>query len=92
MNFIISYFNPNDDIARNAYVIQSLLVLCDCLIKQNEIDKVEKITQIFKMNIIYINGSNKHFFKMHSLHETLNEIKLLIIYTKVYEYITENFH
>ena len=90
MNFIISYFNPNDDIARNAYVIQSLLVLCDCLIKQNEIDKVEKITQIFKMNIMYINGSNKNFFKNYSLHETLNEIKLLIIYTKVYENITEN--
>ena len=90
MNFIISYFNPNDDIARNAYVVQSLLSLCDCLIKENEIDKVEKITQIFKMNIVYINGSNKNFFKIHSLHETLNEIKLLIIYTKVYEYISEN--
>ena len=90
MNFIISCFNPNDEVAMNTYVIQSLYVLCDCLIKQNEFDKVVKITQIFKMNIIYINGSNKHFFKTHWLHETLNEIKLLIIYTKIYEHLSEN--
>ena len=90
MNFIISCFNPNDEVAMNTYVIQSLYVLCDCLIKQNEFDKVVKITQIFKMNIIYINGSNKHFFKTRWLHETLNEIKLLIIYTKIYEHLSEN--
>ena len=89
MNFIISCFNPNDDAAMDSYVVQSLFVLCDCLIKQNEIDKVEKITQIFIMNILYINGSNKNYFKNRSLHEALNEIKLLIIYTKVYEYISE---
>ena len=90
MNFIISCFNPNDEIVMNAYVNQSLFIICDGLIKQKEFDKVDKITQIYKMNIIYINGSNKHFFKNRGLHESLNEIKLLIIYTKIYGNLSEN--
>ena len=90
MNFIISCFNPNDEIAMNSYVVQSLYIICDALIKEKEYDKVVKIAQIFKMNIIYINGPNKHFFKKKAVHETLNEIKLLILYIKVYENISEN--
>ena len=90
MNFIISCFNPNDDIAMNIYVVQSLFVICDCLIKQKEIDKVLKIIQIYKMNIIYINSANKHFIKNRFLHETLNEIKLCIIYIKIYNHLSED--
>ena len=89
MNFIISCFNPNEEAAMNNYVVQSLYNICDVLIKQKEFDKVVKITQIYKMNIIYINGSNKHYFKNHSLHETLNEIKLLMIYIKIYQHLSE---
>ena len=90
MNFIISDFNPNDEVARNAYVNQSLFIICDELIKQKEFDKVFQITQIYKMNIIYINGSNKHFFKNKSINETLSEIKLAIIYIKIYAHLSEN--
>ena len=89
MNFIISYFNPNDIVINNPFVVQSLIIICDCLIKEEEYDKVEKIVQIYIMNIIYINGSNKHFFKNRAIHETINEIKLLIILIKIYENLAD---
>ena len=89
MNFIISYLNPNDIISLNPYVGQSLLLLCNTLCKQKEFDKVKKIIQIYKMNIIYTNSANKHFIRHRLLYESINEIKLLIIFSKRYNNLLE---
>ena len=90
MNFIISCFNPNDIIATNPYIGQSLFSLCDSLIELKEFDKVKKILEIFKMNIIYINSSNKHFIKERFLYENIHEIKLLILFIRKYENLLED--
>ena len=90
MNFIISYFNPNDLVANNPYISQSLYSLGNTLIKENELDMVKKIEKIFEMNIIYINGSNKHFIKSKFLYESINELKLLMLFCKRYKSLTEN--
>ena len=90
MNFIISYFNPNDSMTNNPYIGQALFSLCNSLLKENEFDKVKKIERIFEMNIIYINGSNKNFIKNKFLYESINEIKLLIIFCKRYANLMED--
>ena len=90
MNFTISCFNPNDVIVNNPYVGQSLYNLCNSLIEQKEFDKVKKLVQIYKMNVIYINSSNKHFIKSRFVYESINEIKLLIIFSKRYENLSED--
>ena len=90
MNFILSYFNPNDLVANNPYISQSLYSLGNTLIKENELDMVKKIEKIFEMNIIYINGSNKHFIKSKFLYESVNELKLLILFFKRYKSLVEN--
>ena len=90
MNFVISCFNPNDVMVTNPYIGQSLYCLCNGLIEQKEFDKVQKIVQIYKMNVIYINSSNKHFVKNRFLYESINEIKLLIIFSKRYDNLTED--
>ena len=43
IDFIISYFNPNDIILTNQYVGQSLFSICNSLIEQKEFDKVNNI-------------------------------------------------
>ena len=90
MNFIISYFNPNDFIATNPYIGQSLFCLINSLLDQKEQDKATKVIQIFKMNIIYINSSNKHFIKSRFIYESINELKLLMIFIKKYENLLED--
>ena len=89
MNFIISYFNPNDSILLNPYVGQSLFSLCNTLIKQKEFDRVKKIIEIYKMNIIYTNSTNKNFFRNRIFYEIINEVKLLIIFSQRYDNLLE---
>ena len=90
MNFIISYFNPSDLILSNPFIGQSLYSICVSLIEQKEFDNIKKIIQIYIMNIIYINGSNKHFIKNKFIYEAINELKLLIIFTKNYYNLSED--
>ena len=90
MNFIISYFNPSDLVANNPYIGQSLYSLGCTLIKENEFDMVKKIEKIYEMNVIYINGNNKHFIKSKFLYESINELKLLILFCKRYKNLVED--
>ena len=90
IDFIINYFNPDDIIAENQYVGQSLFSLCNSLIEQKEFDKVKQILEIFENKIIYINNSNKNFFGNKYIYESINEIKLLIILCKIYGNLSES--
>ena len=90
MNFIISYFNPNDGILSYPFIGHSLYSISTSLIEQKEFDKVKKIVQIYLMNIIYVNSSNKNFIKNKVLYEAINEIKLLILFCKRYDNLLED--
>ena len=98
MNFIISFFNPNDSVLISPYVGQSLLCLSECLLKQKEYGKVRQIIQIYKMNAIYINISNVNYIKNKFIsysrvaYESINELKLIMILIKRYENLQEDDH
>ena len=90
MNFIISNFNKIEDIISNPFVPQSIYIIMNSLIENNQIDYVRKLIELYKMNFMFMNMTNSIFFKDLFVVNSLTEIRLLLILAQLDENIKEN--
>lgn len=91
MNFIISYFNRIEDLF-NPYISQSVYIITETLIRNNQIDHARKMIEVFKLNYLFFNKDNIVFFKERQMIErnSLTEIRLMMLLVLLGENIKNN--
>ena len=90
MNFIISNFNGVEELVANPFMPQAMYVIMDTLIKNDQIDYVRKLIEIYKINFLFMNMKNTFFFKELFETNSLAEIRLMIVLAKLNENIKEH--